>query len=630
MGQSRQRGYERVAALGKMKKIVIIILGWMQVLTMWGADTIISVAPGNDGAIEDALRAAREFRRRHVSDVDYMQHVFSPDVRTTIVLQGGIHRLYQPLTVRAEDSFVDIRGEKGAVISGAVRITNWKKQGSMYVAELPDVNGRPLDSRQLWVNGRKAVRARNVVDFEDMQRIVSVDKKRGLIWVTKEAIAPLVDARELRAVKDSGWVNLNAGSRYAEMVLHQMWEVSVLRLQRIFVQGDSAALQFCNPERRIQFSRPWPSPMYNSKHDSPYYFTNSLTLLDKPGEWYADARTHLIYYMPREDENMNDVIAEMPALETLVNVLGTPERPVQGVRFSNIGFQHTSWLRPSTHGHVPLQAGMYIMEGYKLRPKIDRPNNHKLDNQDWLGRASAAVQLYGADNVRFENCEFRHLGGSGIDYQEFCHGGGIYDCTLSDIAWNGAVFGSFSPAGLETHLPYLPMDRRAICSGQVVNNSRFTDIGNEEWGCLAIAAGYVKDMKIEHNEISDVPYSGISVGWGWNRDSVGLGNNLVRANYIHHYARHMYDCAGIYTLGNQPGTLITENVVDQIYKPSYVHDPKHWFYLYTDEGSSHITVSNNWTPSDKYLQNANGPGNVWKNNGPQVSEQIKRQAGIKK
>ena len=613
-----------------MKKIVIIILGWIQVLTLWGADTIISVAPGSDGAIEDAPRAAREFRRRHVSDVDYIQHVFTPDVRTTIILQSGIHRLYQPLTVRAEDSFVDIRGEDGAVISGAVRITHWKKQGNMYVAELPDVNGRPLDSRQLWVNGRKAVRARNVVDFEDMQRIVSVDKKRGFVWVTKEAIAPLVDARALRAVKDSGWVKLNSASRYAEMVLHQMWEVSVLRLQRIFIRGDSAALQFCNPERRIQFSRPWPFPMYNSEHDSPYYFTNSLTLLDKPGEWYADARTHRIYYMPREGDDMNDAIADMPALETLVNVLGTPERPVQGVRFSNISFQHTSWLRPGTHGHVPLQAGMYIMEGYKLRPQIDRPNNHKLDNQDWLGRASAAVQLYGADNVRFENCEFRHLGSSGIDYQEFCHGGGIYDCTLSDIACNGAVFGSFSPAGLETHLPYLPMDRRAICSGQAVNNSRFTDIGNEEWGCVAIAAGYVKDIKIEHNEISNVPYSGISVGWGWNRDSVGLGNNLVRANYIHHYARHMYDCAGIYTLGNQPGTLITENVVEQIYKPSYVHDPEHWFYLYTDEGSSHITVSNNWTPSEKYLQNANGPGNVWKNNGPQVSEQIKQQAGIRK
>ena len=55
-----------------------------------------------------------------------------------------------------------------------------------------------------------------------------------------------------------------------------------------------------------------------------------------------------------------------------------------------------------------------------------------------------------------------------------------------------------------------------------------------------------------------------------------------------------------------------------IYKPGYVHDPNHWFYLYTDEGSSFITVRDNWTEGEKYLQNANGPGNVWENNGPKV------------
>lgn len=613
-----------------MKQFAIIILGWLSAFTVNGADTLITVSPGQDGAMEAALRDAREFRRRHISHADYINNVFSSDVRATIILQKGIHRLLQPVTIRPEDSFVNIRGEQGAVLSGAVRITHWKRQGRLYVAELPDVNGRPVESRQLWVNGQKAVRSRSVAEFEDMPRIIDVDKKRGLIWVKRESVAPLVDTKALRAVKDSSWINLNAGSRYAEMVLHQMWEVSFLRLRNVFVQGDSAGIRFCNPEQQVQFSRPWPSPMYRSRHNSPYYFTNSQALLDIPGEWYADARTHLIYYMPREGEDMRHAVVEMPVMETLVKVVGTAERAVRGITFSNIGFQHTSWLRPSTHGHVPLQAGMYIVEGYKLRPQIDRPNNHKLDNQAWLGRASAAVMLYAADDVEFRNCEFRRLGGSGVDYVEYCHGGGLYNCTLTDIACNGSVVGSFSPSGLETHLPYRPQDERAICSAQNVVNSRFTDIGNEEWGCLAIVAGYVKDMKIVHNDISEVPYSGISIGWGWNRDSIGTGNNLIRANRICRYARHMYDCAGIYTLGNQPGTLITENVIDQIYSPSYVHDPEHWFYLYTDEGSSHITLSNNWTPAEKYLQNANGPGNIWNNNGPQVSEQIRKRAGILK
>ena len=123
-------------------------------------------------------------------------------------------------------------------------------------------------------------------------------------------------------------------------------------------------------------------------------------------------------------------------------------------------------------------------------------------------------------------------------------------------------------------------------------------------------------------------YSGISLGWGWTQTVNCMKNNQVHANLIHHYAKHMYDVAGIYTLGSQPKTYVTENCVHSIYKPGYVHDPNHWFYLYTDEGSSFITVRDNWTEGEKYLQNANGPGNVWENNGPGVDAAIRERAGL--
>jgi hypothetical protein len=90
----------------------------------------------------------------------------------------------------------------------------------------------------------------------------------------------------------------------------------------------------------------------------------------------------------------------------------------------------------------------------------------------------------------------------------------------------------------------------------------------------------------------------------------------------------MYDVGGIYTLSAQPRTLITENGIDSIYRPLYVHDPNHWFYLYLDEGSSFITVSNNWCPAEKFLANANGPGNTWFMNGPSVADSIRIKAGL--
>jgi hypothetical protein len=118
------------------------------------------------------------------------------------------------------------------------------------------------------------------------------------------------------------------------------------------------------------------------------------------------------------------------------------------------------------------------------------------------------------------------------------------------------------------------------------------------------------------------------MGWGWSPTVNAMKNNKIIANKIHHFGKHNYDCAGIYTLSPQPGSLISENYIDSIIKAPYVHLPSHWFYLYTDEGSSYFRVKDNWTPSEKFLQNANGPGNEWINNGPQVSEAIKLHAGL--
>ena len=414
------------------------------------------------------------------------------------------------------------------------------------------------------------------------------------------------------------------------MVLHQMWCVANLRIRSVEVQGDSAAIRFHQPESRIQFEHPWPRPMVTTDgHNSAFYLTNARELQDVPGEWYHDIDARKVYYYPREGEKMQEAEVIVPAVETLVRVEGTLDRPVCHIRFEKITFSYTTWMRPSEKGHVPLQAGMYLTDGYRIEPKMQRDYlNHPLDNQGWLGRPAAAVRVVAARQIDFERCRFEHLGSTGLDYEEAVQGGVVCGCLFRDIAGNGLLVGSFSSAAHETHLPYDPADRREVCTQQHINNCYFTEIGNEDWGCLAIAAGYVGDVNIEHNEISEVPYSGISLGWGWTQTVNCMRNNRVHANLIHHYAKHMYDVAGIYTLGSQPKSYVTENCVHSIYKPGYVHDPNHWFYLYTDEGSSFITVRDNWTEGEKYLQNANGPGNVWENNGPKVDSVIRERAGV--
>ena len=600
--------------------ICILCSHWLLAGEIWispkGSDFNDGTRQSPKATLTSALRQAREWRRTEDNRIQG---------GITIYMEGGTYAFHEPVFIRPEDSGTKespttIRsvGDEKVILSGGISINGWKKQGKVWVADVPVFNGRPLDFRQLWVNGKKAVRARDVEDFEKMNRICSVDEKNEILYVPAVSIRRLIDNKG------------NLKAKYAEMVLHQMWCVANLRIRSVEVQGDSAAIRFHQPESRIQFEHLWPRPMVTTDgHNSAFYLTNARELQDVPGEWYHDMDARKVYYYPREGEKMQEVEVIVPAVETLVRVEGTLDRPVCHIRFEKITFSYTTWMRPSEKGHVPLQAGMYLTDGYRIDPKMQRNYlNHPLDNQGWLGRPAAAVRVVAAKQIDFERCRFEHLGSTGLGYEEAVQGGVVRGCLFRDIAGNGLLVGSFSPAAHETHLPYDPADRREVCTQQHINNCYFTEIGNEDWGCLAIAAGYVGDVNIEHNEISEVPYSGISLGWGWTQTVNCMRNNRVHANLIHHYAKHMYDVAGIYTLGSQPKSYVTENCVHSIYKPGYVHDPNHWFYLYTDEGSSFITVRDNWTEGEKYLQNANGPGNVWENNGPKVDSVIRERAGV--
>ena len=600
--------------------ICILCSHWLLAGEIWispkGSDFNDGTRQSPKATLTSALRQAREWRRTEDNRIQG---------GITIYMEGGTYAFHEPVFIRPEDSgtkesptVIRSVGDEKVILSGGISINGWKKQGKVWVADVPVFNGRPLDFRQLWVNGKKAVRARDVEDFEKMNRICSVDEKNEMLYVPVVSIRRLIDNKG------------NLKAKYAEMVLHQMWCVANLRIRSVEVQGDSAAIRFHQPESRIQFEHPWPRPMVTTDgHNSAFYLTNARELQDVPGEWYHDIDARKVYYYPREGEKMQEAEVIVPAVETLVRVEGTLDRPVCHIRFEKITFSYTTWMRPSEKGHVPLQAGMYLTDGYRIDPKMQRNYlNHPLDNQGWLGRPAAAVCVVAARQIDFERCRFEHLGSTGLDYEEAVQGGVVRGCLFRDIAGNGLLVGSFSPAAHETHLPYDPADRREVCTQQQINNCYFTEIGNEDWGCLAIAAGYVGDVNIEHNEISEVPYSGISLGWGWTQTVNCMRNNRVHANLIHHYAKHMYDVAGIYTLGSQPKSYVTENCVHSIYKPGYVHDPNHWFYLYTDEGSSFITVRDNWTEGEKYLQNANGPGNVWENNGPKVDNDVRERAGL--
>jgi len=569
---------------------------------------IIEASP-NGKSLATALREARELRRLADPSVKHGIH---------IIVKGGEYQLSEPIFLRPEDSgtpasptIVEAAPGEIPILSGGIPINHWNKfTGNLWEADLPTNSS----FRELWVSGVKATRARDVDEDDQMQRILSVDKKGHAIYIPATRTLPT-----------------NPGNM--EMIIHQMWAIAVLRIQSIEKINNSYKLTFKEPESHLEFEHPWPAPVLDSARkqngSSAYFLTNALEFLDHPGEWYADEQRHKLYYWPRTGEDMNSAQVRIPILTNLLVTLGTIDNPVHDLHFKGIQFSYAGWTRPSEQGHVPLQAGMYLLDAYKLKIP-GTPDKKGLENQAWIGRPASAVEISYAHDLCFDRCTFSHLASTGLDFIRGTGNDSTTHCLFRDIGGTALQLGVYSDPAFETHLPYNPTDSREVCHDEWITDNTVTDCTNEDWGTVGISAGYVHDIHIEHNEVSEVSYSGICVGWGWTRTLNAAHNNTIVGNYVHHYAKHMFDVGGIYTLSAQPGTLIMNNRIEAIYHPPYAHDPNHWFWFYFDEGSSFITIKDNWCPGDKFMHNANGPGNTWENNGPTVSDEIKNAAGVRK
>ena len=563
-----------------------------------------------------AIKQAREWRRLN-----------RPEAAggICICLEDGVYAQSAPLFIRPEDSGTPdsptlIRAVENAhpVISGGVAVTGWKKgcddpritkelRSKIWVAKAPSFGNRIVETRQMWVDGNKAQRAAQFPDGV-MERMIDFNPEEQTIIIPASQIGNLLNARRL------------------EMIVHQRWAIAILRVKSIDVRGEQAVIRFHEPESHLEFAHPWPQPVIGGeKGNSSFCLTNALELLDQPGEWFQEYPSGTIYYYPRSEEDMETAEVIVPALETLMIVDGTLERPVRHIRVEGITFAHTSWMRPSYQGHVTLQGGFPLLDAYKLH-EPGLPEKAELENQAWIARPETAIRVRGTEHLMFSRCRFRHLASTGLDYEWAVSSSGIENCVFSDIGGTGILIGAFPDRGFETHVPFIPPEERNLCTDITIKNNLITDVTNEDWGCVGIGAGYVSGIDISHNEVCHLNYSGICVGWGWTSLESGMKNNRIEANYVHHFARRLYDAGGLYTLSNQPGSVMRNNRIEHLEEAPYATNDRA-FYIYLDEATDGYTIENNWCPTERFDSNRPGNRNVWKNNGPQVAESIKNKAG---
>ena len=604
----------------------IIFLGWFP--SLFAGEIYVSLQgndknPGTKEApfytLNRAIKQAREWRR--LNRLEVAGGIY-------ISLEEGVYAQRNSLFLRPEDSGTPdsptvICAVDGAhpVISGGVAVTGWKRgynhpaipeklKQKIWSAEAPLIGNRRVETRQMWVNGHKVQRAAQFPDG-GLEQMIDFNPEEQTITIP---ISQNVNPKRLQ----------NAGQ--LEMIVHQRWAIAILRVKSIDAKDGQAVVRFHEPESHLEFAHPWPQPVIGGeKGNSSFCLTNALELLDQPGEWFQEYPSGTIYYYPQAGENMETAEVIIPALETLVTIDGTLSRPVKHIQFNGITFAHTSWMRPSFQGHVTLQGGFPLLDAYKLQ-EPGLPEKAELENQAWIIRPETAIRVRGAEHIDFKHCTFRHLSSTGLDYEWAVTASSVEDCQFTDIGGTALLVGAFPDGGFETHVPFIPADVRELCSHITIRNNFISNVTNEDWGCVGIGAGYVRNMDISHNEVCHLNYSGICVGWGWTSLESGMCNNRIEANYVHHFARRLYDAGGLYTLSNQPGSVMRNNRIEHLIEAPYATNDRA-FYIYLDEATDGYTMENNWCPTERFDSNRPGKKNVWKNNGPQVADSIKYKAG---
>ena len=538
-----------------------------------------------------------------------------------VILREGTYAL--PATVNFTEAdggkdghYVRYKAADGEnpLITGGMPVTGWTihdEKNNIWKAE--GVDGR---FRQLYVNGKKAVRAcfpnaiasdeKGAGTFDhDFVRLSKVDSTGRAFDVSADYV------KNIKNIED------------VEIHLMIAWAESILRLEKVQVNGGTAKLIPKDPERTKLFHRAYPmlgtAFMSNPPKQQVFYLENSYDLLDAPGEWYLDEKEHVLYYKPRSGENMATANVVAPRLNTMFSVLGKDTKNKVGyMSFEGLNFAHSNYTRPSEEGFLDLQAANFNVD---VLPDPGRGNWERLNSNKYLlWRPDAGFRVENAHHFLVKNCTFTQMAATGLDFVSGTNDDVIEGNVFYEIGAAGIMLGKFyQDSTTEIHIAYNPKDKDEISTRDTIRNNLVTNVTNEHQGAVGIGAGYPRYVVIENNEISYTYYSGISLGFGWTKDQTAMTNNHVNKNNIHHISRLLCDSGPIYTLSNQgTGSEIKENYLHD-YSASKWSD--YWVLpIYLDEGSSGFTVENNSYKNAPSGVGRNAPGQFTeRNNGGYIA-----------
>ena len=436
------------------------------------------------------------------------------------------------------------------VFNGGTQITGWQPQedSPIWVADASHVE----DTRNMYVNEYPAVLAKSRYRYTASE-LYKID---GSKYSSDGLVVPLTNfPKKLTHPEDM------------MIVWPILWTTSRTPVESAFYSETAVTFKMTQPVWTCATSLAGAGHLDVDPSDA-FYLENAIELLDEPGEFFFDKYDKKIYYYPYQEEDMTTADVWVSTTEKLLNMSGSSlQSKVQNVEFNNLRFQYGAWNELSQTGMKENQTDQMIIAS----------TNDAVWHKEIMKPAQVTIEA--AQYIDIKNCEFVNLGSNCLNMTNGVLNANVVGNLFRDSAATGLVVGNWN------HKVDLSDDQER-CEYITVSNNLFHRVAYELCGSAALAVYYPAHTTVEHNDVRDVPYTGISVGWGWGAWNPPEVKDIhVLSNYVENVTSQNFDGAHIYTLGRMEDSTIKYNhLVDS-------GDTRGGIYL--DEASAAITVEEN-------------------------------------
>lgn len=471
-------------------------------------------------------------------------------------LDGGTYTIAEPLEFASLKSDLEnvsliFKAQKGEdpVISGGVEITRWNKNpDGIWEAPMPESLKGMGNFRELFISGKRAIRAR----FPN----------EGYLHVKKAG-----EDRRTNFFFEKGDFPIPQNPEGLELVFLHDWSISRIEVKEIDATNDQLVTV-----DSIGAKSPAFFTIDNWEPNPRYFLENAPEFLDADYEWiFLKGQQKFLLKLP-ESVNPSDLQLVVPISEGLISIIGKEDQPVKNIHFEGITFQFSKWEIPE-NGYSGVQACHYdprpASKGWSVVP--------------------AAISSIWAENVSFARCSFKNFGGSGIWFGTGSKNCKVVDSGLSDISGNGIMIGEGQDRVVNGE-PWWKSAPDQVASGNSIENCSITQVGAQFYGAVGIWAGLTAETSIKNNEVFDLPYTGISVGWMWSPVPTPARQNTIEGNHIYDIMNILSDGGGIYMLGLQPGSKILHNRIHDVEVNAGKAESNGMFL---DEGITDVLVEGN-------------------------------------